>query len=1041
MNLSTVCIKRPVLACVISLILIIGGVLAFMNLSVSYLPDYSDQTINIETVDSGASAVYIEQNITTPIEDTIGSVAGVSYIESSSIKGASSITATVSATADYDEVMNDIRTRVDLSLKKLPDSLDTSPVVKEGYRSTSLMRLAITDPDMSLQSLQDYVTRNVQDSLSQIEGVGDARAKGASPYAMLVTADPQKLTAYNISIQEITDAIKDSTSQLAAGTVSDNTVDFPLNLDTSLSTVPDFENVAVKNDNGTLVFVKDIAKVTLEGFDTDPMISKYNGKPAIIMEVNTTNDANEILTATLIKQFLTNIKPNLPPGMEITPFTDMSIFMNASVSEVYDAIIFAIICVVIVIVLFLGNLRAALIPIVTIPVCLISAFILMEAFGFSINMITLIAIVLSVGLVVDDAIVVVENIHRRIGLGDTPFVAAIKGSKEIVFAIVVMTLTLTAVYIPFGFMTGMAAAFLKPFAFTLAGAVLISGVISLTLSPMMCSRMLPVPKSIESVGFFSRLSMRWEKATEAVLDSLSRGYAVILRGLLKARIIIVLLTVLIAIFGVFIARSIPFTALPDEDLGMVMTMYHAAENADTTYINTVLEKIKGMVEDIPGVNSTLSIAQGNNVHGAPSFVILQLDPWADRASSASDIESQVNQKIKQSTGIYAVAHSLGGSKAGFNGIEFTLYGSLEYDQLYDAANNLIDQLSADNDNLTDMRSDIAYNTQEYNITINRVIAAKLNVSVSDIVDTIATLLGTKNVTDFNLSGFNYNAYVIAPASVRQKIDSIGNFTVKNASGISVPLSQVITLSPIITQATLPHYNRQHATTISAQLGSGYSLADAIAYLNKALPEFLPAGVSFTYTGDALDAVDSNTDTAFLFILSICFIYLILAAQFESFLDPLVVLFSVPLCIVTALLALKFSGGTINLYTTIGLITLIGLIAKHGILITQFANLELERGASIKDAVIEGASIRLRPILMTTAAMVVGALPLLLATGPGENSRHQIGLVIVAGMLGGTFFSLVVVPVAYSLLKQLKQWCMGSAVTRRLDDDIDSLMEK
>jgi len=1025
MNLSTICIKRPVLACVLSLILIISGVLAFMNLSVNYMPDYSTATINIETVDNGASATYIEQNITTPIENAIGSVTGIAYIESVSIKGASSITATVADNADYDEVMNDIRTNVNLSLQRLPDSLINSPVVKEGYRSMSLLRLAITNPNMSLQSLNDYVTRNIQDPLSQIEGVGDARAKGSSPYAMLITTDPAKLTAYNISIQEISAAIKDSTTQIAAGSINNDTIDFPLNLDTSLNTVPDFENVVVKNDNGTLVYVKDIATVTLEGFTTSSMITNYNGNPAVIMEVNTTNDANEIMTAAAIKKFLAQIKPNLPPGMEISPFTDMSIFMNASVNEVYESIIFAIICVVLVIVLFLGNLRAAFIPVVTIPVCLVSAFTLMEAFGFSINMITLIAIVLSVGLVVDDAIVVVENIYRRIEEGATPMGAAISGSKEIVFAVVVMTLTLAAVYAPFGFMTGMAAAFLKPFAFTLAGAVIISGFVSLTLSPMMSSRILAKPKDASQVGFFGRAAIGWQQTTESMLTKLSNGYAFILTGILKARVIIILVTIAIAFGGVVLAKSISYTSIPEEDVGMVFTMYHAAENADTDYVNKALEKIKDLIVNIPGINSTLSIAQGNNIHGAPSFVILQLDSWDDRSVSSSEVETMVNQALKKSTGLNAIAHSIGGSKAGFDGIEFTLYSSQDYDQLYNDAKIIMDKIESDNPNMVDLRSDIAYDTQEYNITLNRVMAAKLNVSVYDIVYTISTLLGTQNVTDFNLSGFTYYAYIIAPEDVRSNLSSLGDFTVKSSTGESVPLSQLITLSPIISQASLPHYNRQHSTTISAQLGDGYSMADAITYLNTALPAMLPSEVSFTYTGDALEAVDSNSDTEFLFILSLCFIYLILAAQFESFIDPLVVLFSVPLCIVTALLALKLGGATINLYTTIGLITLIGLIAKHGILITQFANTKLSEGFDINKAVIAAASIRLRPILMTTAAMVVGALPLLVTDGAGANSRHQIGLVIISGMLGGTFFSLIVVPVAYSLLKQFKHFLMPS----------------
>ena len=1019
MNLSQICIKRPVLATVLSLLLIIIGLLAFQHLSVNYLPVYTTDSINVETVDEGASSEYIEKNITTPLEDSISAVTGIDYMTSQSIKGASAITINITTNADYDEVMNDVRTRVNMALKKLPDDLLNSPEVKEGYKSMSLMRLAITDPNMPLQNLQDFVTRNIQDQLTQIEGVGDARAKGAEPYSMLITINPKKLQKLNLSIQEISAAIQDANTQTAAGTISNNTIDFPLNLDTSLKSKDDFADVVVKNQDGTLIRVKDIASVELTGFATSSMISKYNGKPAIIMEVNTTNDANEIATATAIKKFLQEIKPSLPPGLEITPFTDMSVFMKASVNEVYYAIVFAIICVVIVIMFFLGSLRTVFIPVVTIPICLIATFALMYGLDFSINMITLIAIVLAVGLVVDDAIVVLENIYRRIEHGETPYDAAIAGSKEIVFSIVVMTLTLAAVYAPFGFMSGSAAAFLKPFAFTLAGAVLISGFVSLTLSPMMCSKLLRLPSNNKEKGF-SKLSSTWLDLINRALQSLANAYQHVLARILKHRTIIILLTLAIAVGGFFLAQSIPFEATPPEDVGMVFSMYRAPQNEDVVAVDKVLDKIKELTTGIPSLAATVSMAQGNNVHGAPSFVILQLKPWDDRTQSSDDVQQILNQKLKQSTGINAVAHSISGSHAGYDGIQFFLYGSADYDQLYKNATAIMDELEKDNPNLYDFRSDIAYDTQEYNISINRTMAAKMNVSISDITDTIATLLGTQQVTSFTLSSFTYYAYLLAPTAMRSDLTSIGNFTVKSSTGNIIPLSELITLTPVISQSSLPHYNRQHATTISAELADGYSMAEAIQYLNTTLPSILPSGVNFTYTGDALEAVDSSSDTGLLFVLAIAFIYLILAAQFESFIDPFVILFSVPLCIVSALLALKLSGGTINLYTTIGLITLIGLIAKHGILITQFANSRLLTGASITESVIAGATIRLRPILMTTAAMTVGALPLLLTSGAGANSRHQIGLVIISGMLGGTFFSLIVVPVAYSLLKQLKQ---------------------
>ncbi|HAG61621.1 MAG TPA: AcrB/AcrD/AcrF family protein [Coxiellaceae bacterium] len=1017
MNLSVICIKRPVLATVLSLVLIILGLLAFTRLSVNYLPDYSTNTINVSTAWDGASASYMEENITTPLEDVISAVSGIDYIESTSIKGGSSIDLTLNDNADYDEVMNDVRTRVDMSLKRLPDNLPNSPIVKEGYRSTSLLRIAISDPNMPLQNLQDFVTRNIEDQVSQIEGVGDVRSHGADPYSMVITVDPQKLKTLHLSVKEIANAIADANTQEAAGTITGKVIDFPLNLDTSLKTIQDFKDVVVKNDNGTLLSVKDIAKVELKGFATTSVIAKYNGAPSIILEVNTTNDANEIQTATAVKQFLAQLKPSLPEGLTMKPFSDMSIFMNASVDEVYMAIAFAVLFVIFVILVFLGNLRSVFIPVITIPICLISTFGLMYVLGFSINMVTLIAIVLSVGLVVDDAIVVLENTYRRIEAGESPLEAAINGSKEILFAIVVMTLTLAAVYAPFGFMTGMAAAFLTPFAFTLAGAVIISGFVSLTLSPMMCSKLLA---SYTVVQADSSLSIsRWQSCVEQFLKRLTSGYQAVLGFVLRYKYSVLLGMIIIVMVGGFFVRSIPFDALPDEDVGLVFVVYHSPVNEDVKSVETKLDKVASLTHGIDAISSTVSIAQGNNVRGAPSFVIIQLKPWSERVMSSEDVQNIMNQRIKQATGINAMAHAIGGSHAGYDGVEFLLYGSSDYDHLYKNASLIMSQLQKDNPHFKDMRTDIAYDMQEYDIVINRIMAAKLNVSIQEITDTVATLLGTQNVTSFTLSSFSYYAYLLADANLRSDLYSLLSFYVKSSTGDMIPLSELVSLKPAIRQSQLPHYNRQQSTSITAQFSEDYSMADAIQYLNETLPSLLPGGVSFTFSGDALDAINSNSSTAVLFLLAVVFIYLILAAQFESFLDPLIILLCVPLSIVFALICLRYSGGTINMYTVIGLITLIGLIAKHGILITQFANTELDKGKSVYDAVIAGSTVRLRPILMTTAAMVMGALPLMLSSGAGANSRHQIGLVIVSGMLGGTLFSLFIVPSAYMAINQLK----------------------
>ena len=1007
MSLSEICIRRPVFATVLCMVLIIIGILGYNNLNLRFLPNYQPKTINIMTKYESGSSQYIEENITTPIEEQISGISGIDYIQSLSIQGASMLTVQLKSTANYDQTVNDIRSRLELAKQLLPDDLVTPPLVQRGYMDMPLMRIAFIDKNIGLQQIYDFIERNVKDSITQINGVSSVQINGAAPYAMLIKLNPNKMNSMDLSVQNVQQAISQSTQEQSAGKLHGTVLDFPVNEKTRLQTADQYKNLVIKNQQGRMVRLQDIAQVEMTGYTQSPSIVKVNGHTAITMQIMSTTDGNEIQTAAEIKQYIHHLSTQLPPGMRIVAYSDMSKYMKSSVHEVYLSIYFAILCVMLMVFLFLGSVRTSLVPIITIPICMIGSFALMDWLGFSINMITLIALILCIGLVVDDAIVILENIYRHIQQGSKPMHAAIVGSKEMTFAIIVMTLTLAAVYAPFGFIGGMAAAFLKPFAFTLAGAVIISGFVSLSLSPMMCSRLL---KKNHNPG-------RYATWVDGCLQRLAAFYKKTLQHLLRVRLLVVLFTLVVAVAGFSLMRTIPFEASPPEDVGFLFVGYHMTQNEDVKHTEQQLQRLENIVKQYPSVQTYVTIAQSANVFDFPSVVIVGLKDLGQRKISSAQITARMEQQIRKMPGINAYAHNVTGGK-GMNGIEFVLYSPDDYAALHDDVTRILKKLNTF-PGMYGLKSNVNFDMQEYDVTVRRDIAAQLGVSVTDINTVISTMVGGKKVSNFTLGGKNYYTYLIAPDALRTNINTLSLYKVPNNQGKLIPMSELIKVKPVISQSSLPHYNRQHAATISGQLTAGYGLGKAVSYLTKTLPEIMPAGMHYAFLGAAQDAVNSNSDIGLLFMLSLLFIYLVMAAQFESFLDPLVILFSVPLCIVSGLVGLKLFGGTLNLYTNVALITLIGLIAKHGILITHFANQLHEQGKEATAALIEASALRLRPILMTTATMVVGALPLLFAFGAGANSRHQIGLVIVFGMTFGTFFSLIVVPVAYSLAHQLR----------------------
>lgn len=1007
MNLSETCIKRPVLAIVLSLILVVVGIMGFHYLNTRFFPKFTQDMINITTSYPGASAKLVESSITTPLEEAISGVQGIDTIRSDSYQGSSLIKISVKYGTNVEGVANQIRDKVEQARGQLPHNIN-APIVQVGWGNMQMMDVGFTAPNGNVNATRDYLDRYVVDKIEQIPGIANVQEVGADKYAMRIWLDPQKMAARSLSVAQVTAAIQNSNLELPAGEVKSNTINYPINAATKLTTAAQFNNIIIKNDHGNIIRIKDIGYAKLGSDSAAKSIVKLNGQRGILLAINNATDANPIAAAQQVNDFLKSIAPSLPQGMKIVHSFDISVYMNASVHEVYLAIIFAILCVIAVIFIFLGQFRTVIIPIATIPVCVIASFGLMYLLGFTINVITLLALVLSIGLVVDDAIVMLENIYRHIENGVKPLAAAIKGSKEITFPVIAMTITLAAVYAPIGLMHNQAANIFRSFAFTLAGAVLISGFVALTLSPMMCSRFLKgnIAQAKGYSHFVENLYLR-----------LANGYGKMLMHILKVRILVVCAALLIAVGGYFLFKNTPTGFMPPEDMGLIIAAPNSApSNASVKFLGDQLQQTSNIIEKTPEIASLVYIADTNAQSFNAAFVTLK--PFDQRTRSAQQIANSINMKIKQIPGLYASAFSpsFGGSMQ--HQLEFYLMGSMSYKQLSKDATLIVNKLKQ-YPGFQQVQANVSYGSQQYNMTVNHELAGKLQVTIKDIDDTMAALMGGKNISTFDMNGKTYNVYIQALQSELHSLNSIDKFYVNNATNQLIPLSNLVTLTPTLSQDTLPHYNRLRATQISAQLAPGYNLGTIINYLQKELPTILPSDVKYAFTGRAHNVLTSSSSMGLVFLLALVFIYLVLAAQFESFIDPFIIILAVPLSIVGAILSLKMVGGTLNMYVSIGLVTLIGLISKHGILITQFANQLQEGGMEMKAALVKAASIRLRPILMTTAAMIFGALPLMLASGASAESRRQIGTVIIGGLFFGTFFSLVVVPVAYSYAAKFK----------------------
>ena len=1028
MVLSDLAIRRPVLATVMSLMLILIGIISYQRLSVREYPNIDAPVVSVRTVYTGASAEIIESQVTRPLEDSLAGIEGIKTIKSVSREEVSQITVEFILSRDPDNAASDVRDRVSRVRGRLPDDVDEPVIAKVEADAQAIMWLAFSSDQHSPLEITDYADRVVQDRLQTLPGVASVIIGGERRYAMRIWLDRDRLAAYQLTPQDVEDALRKQNLEVPSGRIESKNREFTVLTQTDLQTPEQFNRLIIREVNGYPIRLSDVGQAEIDAADERNAV-RVNGNPAVGLGVVKQSTANTLSVAQAVKNELPKIIAALPEGMKLKVAFDQSLFIEESISAAFKAMGEALILVVVVIFLFLRTLRATLIPFVTIPVSLIGAFIFLYTMGFSINVLTLLGLVLTIGLVVDDAIVMLENIQRRIEHGMNATQAAFEGSKEIAFAVIAMTLTLTAVFVPLAFMTGNTGRLFAEFALTVASAVLVSGFVALTLTPMMCSKILRPQKSH---GRVYRMSEQW-------LLGLNNGYRRLLTAALDKRWWIILLGGIVAGISVplFAGISLPvakgnsvplLTGLkselaPLEDRGLLIGIMIAPEGATMSYTDRYARQVEDLYSKVPEIfNYFMVVAPGlerpNPVTFALSFV--SLTPWEQRSRSAQDIAAALGPKMFMLPGVLAFPISPPSLGQSFRNppVQFVVQGN-SYAELQTMVDALLAKASK-YPGLVNVDSDLKLNKPQLKVVLDRDKAANVGVEVDEVGRTLETLLGGRQVTRFKREGEQYDVIVKLRDVERTNPNDLSSIFVRGNDGQLIQLANLVRIKETVAPKELNHFDRLRSATISANLAPGHSLGEALDFMESAAKEVLTVSAKTSLDGQSREFKESGAALYFTFALALIFIYLVLAAQFESFLSPFIIMLTVPLAMTGALLSLKLTGGTLNVYSQIGMVMLIGLITKHGILIVEFANQLQERGHTLRAAVIEAASLRLRPILMTTAAMVLGTLPLALATGAGAESRQQIGWVIVGGLLLGTFLTLFVIPSVYTLVSRTKK---------------------
>src|SRR6266566_881101 len=1003
MKFTDIFIRRPVLALVVSLLILLIGLKAMMSLPIRQFPRLYNTTITVTTLYPGASPDLIQGFITTPIEQAVATAEGIDYLTSNSIQGTSTVTAYIRLNYDPSQAMTDVMAKVQQVKYLIPNQAQDPIILKSTGQTTAVMYVGFSSADLSSAGISDFLTRVVQPLMSTVDGVASADILGGQTFAMRLWLDPARMAASGISANDVALAIRANNYQSAPGQAKGFYTVTNVEAGTGLVNVEQFKRMVVKSSKEALVRLEDIATVDLGAQSWTSSVA-MNGQHAVFIGIQATPTANPLSIVAGIRGLLPEIQRNLPPSVKMQIAYDSTRFIQASIDEVQMTLGQAVVIVVVVIFLFLGSFRAVLIPIVTIPLSLVGAGIIMSALGFSLNLLTLLAMVLAIGLVVDDAIVVLENVYRHIEAGKSPAQAALIGAREIAGPVISMTLTLAAVYAPIGFLGGVTGALFREFAFTLAGAVIISGVVAVTLSPMMCSLLLS--REMLHGRFVGLIDRGFSRLTEWYGRKLERS--------LDYRPVIALFAAAVFASLVFMYMNTKAELAPEEDQGVLFALTKSPQYSNLDYQEAYTDKLDQAFGSFPETDLRFIVNGRFGPNQGIAGAILK--PWGERSRSAQQLKPLMQRKAAAVEGMNAFVFSLPPLPGSIGGlpVQMVIYSTGGYKDIYLAMDKI--KAAARKSGLfmvTD--SDLDFNQPTIQVRVDRSKVNELGLTMQSIGDTLALLVGENYVNWFNLGGRSYKVIPQASRADRLTADTLTRYYVTTPSGQPVPLSNLVSLEMDTQANSLTQYNQLNSATFQAVPMPGVTMGQAVDFLEQQT-KTLPAGFSHDYLSDTRQYVREGNQLTITFVFALIVIFLVLAAQFESLRDPLVILVSVPMSMCGALMPLFFGLATMNIYTQVGLVTLIGLISKHGILMVEFANnLQVRENLDRRRAIERAARVRLRPILMTTAAMVVGLVPLLIATGAGAASRFSIGVVVVAGMSVGTLFTLFVLPAVYTVL--------------------------
>ncbi|WP_169542941.1 efflux RND transporter permease subunit [Sneathiella aquimaris] len=1014
MIISDLAIKRPVLAIVMSLVLILFGAFSYQSLSVREYPDVDKPNVSISTTYRGASAEIIESQITQVLEDAVAGIGGVARINSSSREESSSINVEFNLSRDIESATNDVRARVSRVISKLPDEADAPRISKTESDARPIMWLSMASTGLTSLELTDFAERTLVDPLSTVNGVASVRIGGARRYAMRIWVDTEALAAHSLTVQDVETAIKAQNVQLPSGRIESVEREFNIQTESDLRTPDEFNRVIIKNDDRGVIRLGDVARVVV-GAENERTGLRVNGRDSIGLGIIRQSGANVLEVANNVKVVVDNLQTSLPQGVTLKVSYDQSIFISQSIREVFIALGIAMALVVLVIFFFLRSVRATLIPAVAIPVSIIATLIILAALNYSVNVLTLLALVLAIGLVVDDAIVVLENIHRRIEMGEPPLLAAARGSRQVAFAVVATTIVLVAVFLPISFLEGTTGRLFREFGLAVAAAVMFSSFVALTLTPMMCSRLLV---SQNKEGLFYR-------STEFVFDGLEALYRRGLQFALNTPAIVIAIAIGVSALSYEFYNQLPKEFAPTEDRGFFYIPVKAVEGASFDYTERNVRKIEALLNPLleNGEAESVFALVGSFSRPGPvntAFMFSRLVTWEKRGRSQQQIVSSIFPGLLSIPGVRAFAinpASLG--QRSFGAPVDVIVGGPSYDEINVWVDRVIER-AQENPKLLNVDKDYSENLPQIRLNIDRDRASDLGVSIQTIGRTLETLMGARTVSTYEEGGKQYDVIMRARQEDRSSKGDLDKVYVRSdQSGRLIPLSNFVGLTETAGSAELKRSDRLRAVRITASLADGYTLDEALTYLETLVREESDqARISFG--GVSRSFKDSNKALLFTFITAFLVVFLVLAAQFESFIHPIIIMTSVPLAVTGAMGAMLMYGLSLNVYSQIGIIMLIGLTAKNAILIVEFANQLRDEGKALKEAIVEAAVIRLRPILMTTISTALGAVPLAMAVGAGAESREAIGVVIMGGVLFSTFLSLGVVPVFYLLLARFSK---------------------